>query len=50
MTEPSEKEKAHVALDKLASDAPLTELERLKLFDDVYWYIWQLENELRILG
>jgi hypothetical protein len=50
MTELSEKEKAHAALDKLALDTPLTEVDRVKLYDDIYWYICSLELQLRILG
>jgi hypothetical protein len=50
MTELSEKEKAHAALDKLASSAPLTDADRAKICDDVYWYICSLEGEVRILG
>jgi hypothetical protein len=50
MNEPTDKEKAHAALDKLASDAPLTQAERNKLCDDVHWYIYDLELQLRALG
>ena len=50
MSEPTDKEKAADALDKLASDAPLTTADRIKLCDTVYWYIHDLEYQLRILG
>lgn len=46
----SEEKKARAALDKLASDTPLTEAERAKLYDDIYWYIRSLEDEVRMLG
>ena len=50
MTEFSEEKKAHAALDKLASDTPLTEAERANLYDDLFWYIRSLEDEVRMLG
>ena len=50
MTEFSEEKKAHAALDRLASGTPLTDAERAKLCDDIYWYIRSLENEVRMLG
>jgi hypothetical protein len=50
MNEPTDKEKAHAALKTLASDAPLTQAERNKLCDDVHWYIYDLELQLRTLG
>jgi hypothetical protein len=50
MNEPTYEEKAHAALDKLASDAPLTQADRNKLCDDVHCYIYDLELQLRILG
>jgi hypothetical protein len=50
MTELTDKEKAHAALDKRASGTPLTDAERDELYDDIYWYIRSLEDEVRMLG
>ena len=50
MKELSEKEKAYAALDELASDSALTDEQRNTLCDDVQYYIYSLELQLRILG
>jgi len=50
MTELSDKEKAHEALEILAENVQLTEGQRNKLCDTVQGYIFGLELQLRILG
>jgi len=50
MTELSDKERAYAALEKLASSDKLTKEQQIKLYDDVHYYICDLNDELRILG